>query len=45
MSPGRVFNIVAAICFGIAALPFPAPGNVNLVALGLVFFTLGHMFP
>lgn len=43
MSPGRVFYVVAAICFGIAAVPIAQP--VNLTALGLVFFTLGHMFP
>jgi len=43
MSPGRIFHVVAIVCFAIAAMPFQPP--VNLVALGLVFFTLGHMFP
>lgn len=44
MSPGRVFDIVAVICFAIAALPYPT-APVNITALGLVFFTLGHIFP
>jgi len=43
MSPGRVFDFVAVVCFGIEAMPFTKP--VNLIALGLVFFTLGHLFP
>jgi len=43
MNPGRVFDIVAIVCFGIAAIPQIAP-PVNLTALGLVFFTLGHLF-
>jgi len=43
MSPGRVFHTVALVCFAIAAIPWTPP--VNLTALGLVFFTLGHMFP
>jgi hypothetical protein len=41
-NPGFVFDVVAVVCFAVAAIPWPAP--VNLVALGLVFFTLGHMF-
>ncbi len=41
-SPHVVFNVVAVVCFAVAAIPWPAP--VNLVALGLVFFTLAHMF-
>jgi hypothetical protein len=44
MTPGRIFDIVALICFGLAAVPIPAQ-PVNLTALGLVFFTLGHLFP
>jgi len=44
MSPGRIFDIVAIVCFGIASVPQFTP-PVNLTALGLVFFTLGHMFP
>jgi len=44
MSPGRVFDVVAIVCFAIAASPWPPP-PVNLTALGLVFFTLGHLFP
>jgi hypothetical protein len=42
-SPGHVFDIVAIVCFAVAAIPWGSP--VNLVALGLVFFTLGHLFP
>lgn len=44
MSPGRVFDVVAIICFAVSAVPFPTP-PINLTALGLVFFTLGHLFP
>jgi hypothetical protein len=44
MSPGRVFDVVAIICFALAAIPIPAQ-PVNLTALGLVFFTLGHLWP
>ena len=43
MNPGRVFHIVALVCFAVAAIPISQP--VNMTALGLVFFTLGHMFP
>ena len=43
MSPGRIFDVVAIVCFAIAAVPIAQP--VNLTALGLVFFTLGHLFP
>jgi hypothetical protein len=42
MSPSRIFLIVALICFGLAAIPWPAM-PINLIALGLVFFTLAHM--
>ena len=42
MSPGRVFHWVALGCFAAAALPIGLP--VSLLALGLVFFTLGHLF-
>jgi len=44
MSPGRIFDVVAIVCFAISASPWPTP-PVNLTALGLVFFTLGHLFP
>lgn len=44
MSPGKIFDIVAIVCFAVSAGPWPVPG-VNLLGLGLVFFTLGHMFP
>jgi len=44
MSPGRIFDIVAVICFAISCVPWPQP-PVNLTGLGLVFFTLGHLFP
>jgi hypothetical protein len=43
MSTGKIFDVVAIVCFAISAIPITQP--VNLVALGLVFFTLGHMFP
>jgi len=49
MSPARVFDIVAVVCFAVAAIPWPPapspPYAFNLMSLGLVFFTLGHMFP
>jgi len=45
MSPGRIFDIVAIICFAISAVPWPPVPPVNLMGLGLVFFTLGHLFP
>jgi len=41
MSPGRIFDVVAIVCFGCSAIP-GAPGG--LLQIGLVFFTLGHMF-
>jgi len=44
MSPGRIFDVVAIVCFAIAAAPWPQP-PVNLTPLGLVFLTLGHLFP
>jgi len=44
MNPGRVFDIVAIVCFGIASIPQLTP-PVNMTALGLVFFALGHIFP
>ena len=40
MSPERVFDVVAIVCFAVSASPYPTP--VNLTALGLVFFTLAH---
>lgn len=43
MSPGHVFDLVAIACFAVAAIPWGIP--VNLVALGLVFFTLAHLVP
>lgn len=43
MSPSRVFYCVAAACFAIAAIP--VAGQVPWVPIGLLFFTLGHMFP
>lgn len=43
MSPGRIFDFIAVVCFGLAAIPVTAP--INTTALGLVFLTLGHMFP
>lgn len=42
MSPERVFDVVAIVCFAISASPWPVP-VVNLTALGLVFFTLAHL--
>jgi hypothetical protein len=42
MSPGRVFDIVAIVCFAVSAIP-GAPGG--LLQIGLVFFVLGHVFP
>jgi len=48
MSPSKVFDVVAIISFGIAAIPWPTAPNPYwqyLISLGLVFFTLGHMFP
>jgi len=45
MSPGRIFDIVAIACFGIASVPWPPQPPVNLMGLGLLFFTLGHLFP
>jgi len=44
MSPGHIFDVVAIVCFAIAAMPLVSP-PVNLTALGLVFFVLGHLFP
>jgi len=44
VSPGRIFDLVALVCFALSASPWPTPA-VNLTALGLVFFTLGHLFP
>ena len=44
MSPGRIFDIVAIVCFAISAVPQLTP-PVNMTVLGLVFFTLGHVFP
>lgn len=41
MSPERVFDVVAIVCFAVSASPYPTP-PVNLTALGLVFFTLAH---
>jgi hypothetical protein len=43
MSPGRIFDVVAVICFAVSASPWPQP-VVNMTALGLVFLTLGHVF-
>lgn len=44
MSPGRLFDVVAIFCFAGAAIPI-TPQPMNLTALGLIFFTLGHIFP
>src|SRR5215831_13136370 len=44
MSPGRIFDIVAIACFAVAAIPW-APQPPVWVPLGLIFFTLGHLFP
>jgi hypothetical protein len=44
MSPGRIFDIVAIICFSISTIPQLTP-PVNLTALGLAFFALGHLIP
>jgi len=44
MGPGHIFDVVALVCFGLSAIPWPPQPPVNLTALGLVFFTLGHMF-
>ena len=44
MKPGMVFDIVAIVCFFTASIPQLTP-PVNMTALGLVFFTLGHLFP
>jgi len=44
MSPGHIFDVVAIVCFAISTIPQFTP-PVNLTALGLVFFTLGHLFP
>jgi hypothetical protein len=44
MSPGRVFDVVAIVCFAVSATPWPQP-PLNLTAVGLLFFTLGHLFP
>jgi hypothetical protein len=44
MSPGHIFDVVAIVCFALAAIPIPS-NPVNLTALGLVFFVLGHLFP
>ena len=44
MSPGHIFDVVAIVAFGLAAVPWPPSPPVNLTALGLVFFTLSHLF-
>ncbi len=44
MTPGRIFDIVAIVCFAVSTAPITT-APVNLTALGLVFFTLGHIFP
>jgi len=44
MSPAHIFDIVALVCFAISAVPWPPQPPVNLTGLGLVFFTLGHLF-
>ena len=43
MSTGKIFDVVAIVCFAVAAIPMAQPANMT--ALGLVFFTLGHLFP
>lgn len=45
MNPTLVFDIVAVVCFGVSAVPWPQPNPYwqYLVSLGLVFFTLAHM--
>lgn len=43
MTPGKIFDVVAVVCFAIASYPMSPP--VNMIGLGLVFFTLGHIFP
>jgi len=45
MTPGRIFDVVALVCFAISTVPWPPQPPVNLTGLGLVFFTLGHLFP
>jgi hypothetical protein len=39
-----VFLLVAFVCFALAAFGVPT-GRVNLVALGLAFFTLAALTP
>jgi hypothetical protein len=41
MSPSRIFLIAALVCFALATLPIPIP--INLIALGLTFFTIAQL--
>jgi len=40
-----IFLLVAAICFGVAALGVGALGRVGLVPAGLFFLTLSQLWP
>jgi len=41
---GTIFDLVAIICFFVAMVP-QAPQPPIWQPLGLIFFTLGHLFP
>jgi hypothetical protein len=41
---GGVCYVVAAILFALAAVPFPEAYHGRLVAIGLTFLAVGHLF-
>jgi hypothetical protein len=43
MDMSLLFYILAVICFGIATVVGERVKPVNLIALGLAFFALGHV--
>lgn len=44
MTAGRLCYVVATVFFVVAAIPIPTQ-PVNLLAIGLAFFSLGHLLP